>query len=87
MIPFDALSYAPMGYNFTVFRFGRDMGEDIVYFELWENAAYLDRPAEAVTKYPELFGRLQGIALGPVESRSFILGLVDQFAATPSIRG
>jgi transcriptional regulator with XRE-family HTH domain len=86
VIPFDALSFAPM-YNFTVFRFGRDMGEDIVYFELFEDAAYLDRPSHTVKQYPELFGQLSGMALGPVESRTFILGLVDQFAAKPSTRG
>jgi transcriptional regulator with XRE-family HTH domain len=86
VIPFDALSFAPMR-TFTVFRFGRDMGEDIVYFELFEDAAYLDRPHQTVQKYPELFGQLSGMALGPVESRTFILGLVDQFAAKPSTRG
>lgn len=87
VIPFDALSYAPMGYNFTVFRFGRDMGDDIVYIELFDDAAYLDKPPETVRKYSELFGQLRGSALGPVESRNFILGLVDQSAANSNTRG
>lgn len=76
VIPFDAQSYQHLATDFTVFRFGRDMGEDIVYIELFDDAAYLDKP-ETVQKYPDLFRRLQGIALGPVESRNFIMGLVS----------
>ena len=85
VIPFNALSYAPIRYTFTVFRFGRDMGNDIVYIELFEDAAYLDKP-EVVRKYPDLFERLRGIALGPVESRNFVLELADQFAANQNAR-
>ncbi|HVK21552.1 MAG TPA: DUF5753 domain-containing protein [Actinokineospora sp.] len=81
VVPFDSQSYQPMSFNFTVFRFGRDMGDDIVYSEMFGGAVYLDKPTEQVPVYPELFGRLRGAALGPMESRSFILELADQFAA------
>lgn len=83
VIPFDAQSYQHLATVFTVFRFGRDMGEDIVYIELFDDAAYLDKP-ETVRKYPDLFDRLRGVALGPVESRNFALALADRFAATES---
>lgn len=82
VIPFDAQSYQHLATVFTVFRFGRDMGEDIVYIELFDDAAYLDKP-ETVRKYPDLFDRLRGVALGPVESRNFVLGLAGRFAANP----
>src|SRR5439155_12523119 len=81
VIPFDAQSYQHIATDFTVFRFGRDMGEDIVYIELFEDAAYLDKPPETVRKYPDLFGRLRGIALGPVESRNVILEQAQQSPA------
>jgi len=87
VIPFDAQSYQHLATDFSVFRFGRDMGDDIIYLELFNDAAYLDKPHETVRKYPDLFEKLRGIALGPMESRSFILGLVDQFAAISSTRG
>lgn len=80
VVPFDAESYEPMSYAFTVFRFGRDMGDDIVYMEMYNDAIYLDKPPETVAWYSTLFGKLQGIALGPVESRNLILELADQFA-------
>jgi transcriptional regulator with XRE-family HTH domain len=87
VVPFDAQSYQHLGTDFTVFRFGRDMGDDIVYIELFEDAAYLDKP-ETVRKYPDLFERLRGVALGPVESRNLIMGLANQSAAnTTPTRG
>lgn len=82
--PFDALSYQPMVYNFTLLRFSRDMGEDIAYIEMYDSAAYLDKPSDNVPKYADLFRRLQGVALGPVESRNFVLELGDEFAAKSS---
>jgi transcriptional regulator with XRE-family HTH domain len=83
VVPFDAPSYQHLGTDFTVFRFGRDMGNDIVYIELFSDAAYLDKP-ETVRQYPDLFERLGGVALGPAESRNFILGLINQSTANPS---
>lgn len=82
VIPFNTQSYAPVRNNFTAFRFGRDRGEDIVYIELFDDAAYLDKPPETVRKYPELFRQLQGIALGPIESRNFILELAEHSPAS-----
>jgi transcriptional regulator with XRE-family HTH domain len=88
VVPFNTQSYQPLSCKFTLFRFGRDMGDDIIYIELlYADAVYLDKPPETVARYSELFGRLHAIALGPVESRNFILGLVDQFAANPNTRG
>jgi transcriptional regulator with XRE-family HTH domain len=83
VVPFDAQSYQHLGTDFTVFRFGRDMGNDIVYIELFSDAAYLDKP-ETVRQYPDLFERLRGVALGPVESRNLIMGLANQPAANPT---
>ncbi|GLZ41119.1 helix-turn-helix transcriptional regulator [Actinokineospora sp. NBRC 105648] len=80
VIPFDAQSFAEM-YDFIVFRFGHEAANDIAYIEMFSDAAYLDKPAETVRRYGEHFGRLQAIALGPVESRNFILGLANQPAA------
>jgi transcriptional regulator with XRE-family HTH domain len=87
VIPFDAQSYAPMSCDFRVFRFGPHSINDIVYVELHTDAAYLDKPPELIRRYGALFGQLQGVALGPVESRNFIAGLADQFAAKPTPRG
>jgi transcriptional regulator with XRE-family HTH domain len=82
VIPFDTRSYDSIGYDFTIFRFDADASTDIVYIELYEDALYLDKPADHVRGYVDLLGRLQGIALGPVESRNFVLELARQFAAT-----
>lgn len=79
--PFDSLSYQPMGYKFTILRFSRDMGEDIAYIEMYDSAAYLDKPSDNVPMYADLFHRLQSVALGPIESRNFVGELADQFAA------
>jgi transcriptional regulator with XRE-family HTH domain len=83
VIPFDTLSYEPLGYDFTVLRFDYNSATDIVYIEMYDNAIYLDKPPEAVRRYEELHRRLRAIALGPVESRNFIVELAGQFAARP----
>jgi transcriptional regulator with XRE-family HTH domain len=82
VIPFDTQSYQHLGSDFTVFRFDQNLSNDIAYLELYNDAAILPKPVERVREYADLFARLRGIALGPVESRNFILGLADQFAAT-----
>lgn len=83
VIPFDTLSYEPLRYAFTVLRFDHDSATDIVYIEMYDNAVYLDKPPEAVRHYVDLQRRLQAIALGPVESRNFMVELAGQFAAKP----
>ena len=83
VIPFDTLSYKPLGYDFTVLRFDHDSATDIIYIDMYDNGVYLDKPSEAVRQYVELQRRLQAIALGPVESRNFMVELAGQFAAKP----
>jgi Domain of unknown function (DUF5753) len=85
VIPFDARSYAHLCTDFTLFRFGHEMANDIVYVEMFADAAYLDKPPETVRRYAELFGRLQGVALRPVESRHLV-ETVAQEHATASAR-
>lgn len=84
VIPFDTQSYWPISYAFTVFRFDHDAGTDIVYIEMYDNALYLDKPAEKVRRYVELHRKLTQVAIGPVESRNFILELARQFAGKSS---
>ncbi|MFC4854139.1 helix-turn-helix domain-containing protein [Actinophytocola glycyrrhizae] len=81
VIPFDSRSYEHLSTNFTLFRFGHEMANDIVYLEMYSDAAYLDKPPETVRRYAELFGRLQGVALGPVESRHLVQAVADEYAA------
>ncbi|MBV9142941.1 MAG: helix-turn-helix domain-containing protein [Pseudonocardiales bacterium] len=83
VIPFDTLSYEPLSHAFTVLRFDHDSATDIVYIEMYDNGVYLDKPPETVRQYVELQRRLQAIALGPVESRNFMVELAGQFAAKP----
>ncbi|WP_009948088.1 helix-turn-helix domain-containing protein [Saccharopolyspora erythraea] len=80
VIPFDKLSYDAVGSDFVIFRFDDDTSTDIVYIEIYGDAIYIDKPAEAVRRYNELLSRLYGIALGPVESRNFIRELASQLA-------
>ena len=87
VIPFDTLSYETLDHHFTVLRFDHDAATDIVYIELYDNAAYLDKPPEAIRRYVELQRRLQAIALGPMETRNLILELAGQFAAKPHEKG
>ncbi|MGH3718057.1 MAG: helix-turn-helix domain-containing protein [Pseudonocardiaceae bacterium] len=82
VIPFDTLSYEPLSYDFTVLRFDHDSATDIVYIEMYDDGVCLDKP-ETVRRYAELQRRLQAIALGPVESRNFMVELAGQFAAKP----
>ncbi len=82
VIPFDTLSYEALGYDFTVLRFDHDSATDIVYIEMYDDGFCLDKP-ETVRRYVDLQRRLQAIALGPVESRNFMVELAGQFAAKP----
>ena len=86
VIPFDARSYAHLNTDFTLFRFGHEMANDIVYLEMYSDAAYLDKPPETVRRYADLFGRLQGVALGPVESRHLVEAVAEQYAAATTAR-
>ncbi|GAB3443317.1 helix-turn-helix transcriptional regulator [Actinophytocola sediminis] len=86
IIPFDARSYEPMGSSFTLFRFGHEMANDIVYLEMYADAGYLDKPPETVRRYAELFGRLQGVALGPVESRHWMEAVAEEYTAAETVR-
>ncbi|WP_133903430.1 helix-turn-helix domain-containing protein [Actinophytocola oryzae] len=79
VIPFDARSYAHLNTDFTLFRFGHEMANDIVYLEMFSDAAYLDKPPETVRRYAELFGRLRGVALGPVESRNLLETVAEEY--------
>ncbi|MGH3874284.1 MAG: helix-turn-helix domain-containing protein [Pseudonocardiaceae bacterium] len=83
VIPFDTLSYEPLSYDFIVLRFDHDSATDIVYIEMYDDGLCLDKPPEVVRRYAELQRRLQAIALGPVESRNFMVELAGQFAAKP----
>ena len=83
VIPFDTLSYESLSYDFTVLRFDHDSATDIVYIEMYGDGVCLDKPPETVRRYAELQRRLQAIALGPVESRNFMVELAGQFAAKP----
>ncbi|MGH3829887.1 MAG: helix-turn-helix domain-containing protein [Pseudonocardiaceae bacterium] len=83
VIPFDTLSYEPLSYVFTVLRFDHDSATDVVYIEMYDNGVILAKPPETVRYYVELQRRLQAIALGPVESRNFMVELAGQFAAKP----
>jgi len=86
IIPFDSRSYEPMNCGFTLFRFGHEMANDIVYLEMYSDAAYLDKPPETIRRYAELFGRLQGVALGPVESRHLVEAAAEEYAAAVTAR-
>jgi transcriptional regulator with XRE-family HTH domain len=82
VIPFDTLSYESLRYAFTVLRFDYDSAADIAYVELYDDGFCLAKP-ETVRRYADLQRRLQAIALGPVESRNFIVELAGPFAAKP----
>jgi transcriptional regulator with XRE-family HTH domain len=86
IIPFDSRSYEPMNSSFTLFRFGHEMANDIVYVEMYSDAAYLDKPPETVRRYAELFSRLRGLALGPVESRDLVEAVADEYATVTTKR-
>ncbi|GAA3037187.1 transcriptional regulator [Actinokineospora globicatena] len=86
VIPFDSQSYDYLSTTFTIFRFGHEMANDIVYLEMYSDAAYLDKPPETVRRYSELFGRLQGVALGPVESRHLVATVAEEYATAATTR-
>jgi transcriptional regulator with XRE-family HTH domain len=86
VVPFDAQSYAHLCTDFTLFRFGHEMANDIVYLEMYSDAAYLDKPPETVRRYAELFGRLRGVALGPVESRHLVEAVAEDYATAATAR-
>ncbi|SDY70260.1 Helix-turn-helix domain-containing protein [Saccharopolyspora shandongensis] len=82
VIPFSTRSYVDVGYDFVIFRFDQDTSTDIVYIEIYGDAIYIDKPPEAVRRYTDLLSQLYGIALGPVESRNFVLEVADQLAGS-----
>ncbi|PPK67835.1 helix-turn-helix transcriptional regulator [Actinokineospora auranticolor] len=86
IIPFNSRSYVHLSTDFTLFRFGHEMINDIVYLELYSDAAYLDKPPETVRSYAELFSRAQGVALGPVESRHLVESVAQEYVAAVGTR-
>ncbi|WP_422768893.1 helix-turn-helix domain-containing protein [Plantactinospora sp. WMMC1484] len=77
VFPFDAQTYETSSYNFILLRFGDEMASEVVYLETLTDADYLDGP-DAVRAYTRLWERLTAAALGPVESRKFILRIADE---------
>ncbi|MDV6011322.1 helix-turn-helix domain-containing protein [Haloechinothrix sp. LS1_15] len=81
VVPFDSQSYEHLTSNFTIFRFDSDSAHDIGYIELYNDAMYPDmnKNPELVRSLNDLFGRLRAVALGPVESRSLVVELAEEF--------
>jgi hypothetical protein len=77
VFPFDSQTFEPASYGFTILRFGEDSASEVIYVEDFTDAEYLDRP-EVVRAYTRLWDRLRAAALGPVESRRFILHVADE---------
>jgi len=83
VLPFDAKTFTGrIAYRFTLLNIpapGIASPLEFAYVECYDDARYLD-DKEAVTAYLSLWGRLQAAALGPKESRDFILDAAEQFA-------
>jgi hypothetical protein len=69
VIPFDARFYEPMSTTFTFIRFGHEMANDIVYLEMYSDAAHrpdganpAERTARSVMVAPFVLFSLWGIA-------------------------
>jgi transcriptional regulator with XRE-family HTH domain len=81
VLPFNARSYAGhIAYRFTLLDipapgFGSTL--DFVYVESHDDAQYLDAH-ESVSSHAVLWDRLQAAALGPVESRDFLVEVAEQ---------
>jgi transcriptional regulator with XRE-family HTH domain len=75
VLPFDAPSFGVALFGFTLVRIpapGAAGPLDFVYLEDYVDARYHDDKAD-VEAYTALWNRLQAAALGPVESRTFVL--------------
>lgn len=76
VLPFNAQTYQPTNYDFTILRFNDDAASDVVYLEDYTGASYLDRP-DITRAYTRLWNQLQASALGSVESQQLALSMVD----------
>jgi transcriptional regulator with XRE-family HTH domain len=74
--PFAAESFVTSVFGFIMLGFD-GMSASVVYLEDFSDAAYLDRP-EVLRSYGRLWERLSAAALGPAESRKFILRVADE---------
>nr|MDT0662209.1 helix-turn-helix transcriptional regulator [Micromonospora sp. DSM 115978] len=83
VFPFDAQTYQPSSFGFTILRFDENAASDVIYVEDYIDADYLDRP-DAVRAYTRLWDRLRAAALGPVESRRLIAKLADEIRLRPT---
>lgn len=81
VLPFNAKTYAGrIIFRFTLLTIpaqGIAAPLEFAYVEAHDDARYLD-DKPAVTAYVSLWNRLQAAALGPVESRDFILEAAEQ---------
>ncbi len=75
VLPFDAPSFGALMFGFILVRIpapGSAGPLDFVYLEDYIDARYLDEKDD-VEAYTALWDRVQAAALGPVESRAFVL--------------
>ncbi|MGH3811771.1 MAG: DUF5753 domain-containing protein [Pseudonocardiaceae bacterium] len=82
VLPFHAPSYGAALFGFTLVRIpapGSAGPLDFVYLEDYLHARYLDEKGDVET-YTVLWNRLQAAALGPVESRTFVLDVARNFS-------
>ncbi|MGQ0837338.1 helix-turn-helix domain-containing protein [Actinokineospora sp.] len=78
VLPFDAQTYCPASFGFTILRFENDASTDVVYLEDYTDAVYLDEQ-QPVRAYNALWNRLSAAALGQVESQDLIRRITSEY--------
>ncbi|TDQ04861.1 helix-turn-helix domain-containing protein [Labedaea rhizosphaerae] len=77
VLPFNAQTFCPASFIFTILRFDHDAATDVVYLEDYTDAVYLD-DQEPVRAYNALWHRLSAASLGQVESREMLRRIADE---------
>lgn len=74
VIPFSAGYYMGQSHDYTIFGYDTDPAVDIVYLEQHDGGDYVEDP-ERIAKYRTLWEQHKAVALGPEQTRRFLLEL------------
>lgn len=74
VVPFDIGYYMGQSHDYTVFGYDTDPPVDIVYLELHDGGEYVD-DTRRTPKYQTLWEQQKAAAMGPEQTRRFLLDL------------
>jgi transcriptional regulator with XRE-family HTH domain len=78
VLPFDLGEHPILGYGLHLLRFRDEREPSMAYVEQGQSITYFEGVAD-IARYFEVIGHLTDVALGPDESRAWIIEMADTF--------